>query len=105
MIDRPRNLLTFLAAHLGMESRLHAATQVTHEPRYPTGSAMQVGLAWHITALSSLLPNHRAIPGESCWLRAPQPVSAGARARQRSDSRWPNRDIEITALGGRFLLS
>lgn len=43
-----RDLVTFLAANLGLqESRLYAAMQLTHEPRFPVTSGVQVGLAWH----------------------------------------------------------
>jgi D-alanyl-D-alanine-carboxypeptidase/D-alanyl-D-alanine-endopeptidase len=50
-----RDLLTFLAANLGLqESRLYTAMQVTHEPRYPAGSGLQVGMAWHTLTRNGL---------------------------------------------------
>jgi D-alanyl-D-alanine-carboxypeptidase/D-alanyl-D-alanine-endopeptidase len=61
-----RDLLTFLAANMGLqESRLYAAMQVTHEPRYPAGSTLQVGLAWHIRTEDSLqiIEHHGATGG------------------------------------------
>ena len=45
-----QDMLTFLAANIDLtESRLYAAMQVTHEPRFPVGHTMQVGLAWHMS--------------------------------------------------------
>jgi CubicO group peptidase (beta-lactamase class C family) len=44
------DMLTFLAANLGLvETPLHAAMVMTHEPRHEAGSpTMQIGLGWHI---------------------------------------------------------
>jgi D-alanyl-D-alanine-carboxypeptidase/D-alanyl-D-alanine-endopeptidase len=45
-----QDLLMFLAANIGLkESRLYAAMQTTHEPRFPVSDTMQVGLAWHMS--------------------------------------------------------
>jgi D-alanyl-D-alanine-carboxypeptidase/D-alanyl-D-alanine-endopeptidase len=50
-----QDMLTFLAANIGLtETRLYAAMQVTHEPRFPVGSTMQVGLAWHMSKMGKI---------------------------------------------------
>lgn len=45
-----KDMLTFLAANVGLkESSLFEAMKVTHEPRFPVGPSMEVGLAWHMS--------------------------------------------------------
>jgi D-alanyl-D-alanine-carboxypeptidase/D-alanyl-D-alanine-endopeptidase len=61
-----QDMLTFLAANIGLtESRLYAAMQLTHEPRFPVGSTMQVGLAWHMSQKGKIqiIEHHGATGG------------------------------------------
>jgi CubicO group peptidase (beta-lactamase class C family) len=61
-----RDMLTFLAANMGLsESPLYAAMQVTHEPRFPVGSSMHVGLAWHMSKRGEIqiIEHHGATGG------------------------------------------
>lgn len=49
-LSTARDLLTFLAANMGLvESPLRPAMETTHEPRFQTDSPnVQVGLGWHV---------------------------------------------------------
>ena len=60
------DLLTYLEANLGLiDSPLYRAMQITHEPRFPVGASMMVGLGWHVRTEGDLqiIEHHGATGG------------------------------------------
>jgi len=60
-----KDMLIFLAANVGLkESSLFEAMKVSYEPRFPVGTSMEVGLAWHMSERGdNLVVEHHGATG------------------------------------------